>query len=375
MNWSDHPIILLGHGCRAAGADVAPLLELGVPVLTSWQAKDMVDNNHPNYFGSPGRYGQRMANKAMHNADMILAIGNRMSIWNVGYEGPRPDQRLVMVDIDETEVKKFPHAVWINQDAKQFIDLLFTRDAAKWDDNPDWRRQCAAWKAQYPLVESLAHDDLPGFINSYRFVDALHEHLRPDDVIVTDCGEVMCPVHQVLRLKPPQRLMTSGGLGEMGCALPAAFGASMALRDQGKDTEVICFVGDGGMMLNLSTLQSIVQHQCRIKIIVFENDGYGMISRTERKAGMELHNTNAATGVTLPSFRALAQTFGIPAADVRTWDDYKRAIPQLFYARGPALIEYHQHPDQPAVPTLVPIKMPDGTMRNPLFDELSPVLP
>src|SRR5688572_19003112 len=99
------PVILLGYGAK--DADCEKLLNLGIPVLTSWQAKDLVDNTHPNYFGSPGIYGQRVANKVLHNADDILAIGNRCSIWNVGYEGFRNDQRLVMVDVDEFEVRKF----------------------------------------------------------------------------------------------------------------------------------------------------------------------------------------------------------------------------------------------------------------------------
>src|SRR5687768_16890132 len=102
------PVILLGNGARDAGAD--RLLNIGVPVLSSWMAADLVNNFAHGYFGRPGIYGQRCANKILHAADVIVAIGNRCSIWNVGYEGFRADQKLIMVDVDEAEVRKFPNA-------------------------------------------------------------------------------------------------------------------------------------------------------------------------------------------------------------------------------------------------------------------------
>jgi acetolactate synthase-1/2/3 large subunit len=196
---------------------------------------------------------------------------------------------------------------------------------------------------------------------------ALQEYLRPDEVIVTDMGTAHICANQVLKLAPPQRLISSGGLGEMGCGLPLAIGASYA-RDRG---EVLCMVGDGGMMMNLQELQTIIQHQLRIKIIVFSNDGYLMIKHTQRVAGDEYAGVNAATGVSCPSFRALAQTMGMAACDVRTWDDFSRAIPQLFYARGPALVEFHMHPEQPLVPRLDPIYV-DGKPVSPRFCDMSP---
>jgi len=155
----------------------------------------------------------------------------------------------------------------------------------------------------------------------------------------------------------------------MGCGLPAAIGASFA-RDKG---EVLCLVGDGGMMMNIQELQTIVHHRLPVKIIVFENDGYLMIKHTQTAAGSALSSVNAATGVSCPSFRQLAQAFNMPAADVRTWDDFDRALPQLFNARGPALVEYHMAPEQPLVPKLNPVYV-DGKATSPKFDQMSPIL-
>jgi acetolactate synthase-1/2/3 large subunit len=125
------------------------------------------------------------------------------------------------------------------------------------------------------------------------------------------------------------------------------------------------------MMLNLQELQTIVHHQLPIKIIVFSNDGYLMIKKTQQNAGQILTASNAASGVSCPSFVAMAQAFGIQSAEIRTRDHFKRVIPQLFYARGPMLVEYHMDPDQMLVPKLG-YKTVDGKNVYDRFDQMSP---
>lgn len=352
------PVILLGHG--ATGQDCSRYLEFGMPVLTSWQAKDSVDNFHPNYFGCPGIYGNRAANKIVFEADTIFAVGNRCSIWNVGYEGFRPDQEVVMFDVDEAEVRKFPNARYVRLDlSKSYPDLS--------DANvPEWMQNCHNWRAELPWVESPTHDDTDK-INSYRFTEALQKYLKPDQVIVTDMGTALICAHQVLKLKPPQRLMTSGGLGEMGCALPAAVGASFA-RDKG---EVLCLATDGGMMLNLQELQTIKHHNLPVKIIVYRNDGYLMIQHTQRVGRMEESGVAPDSGVSFPDYRFLAHAMGLAACDVYTWDDFNKAIPALFTTRGPALVQYHMAPRQPLMPKLDPVFV-DGKPTSPPFWKMSP---
>ncbi len=366
MQLSKRPVILLGHGVRAAGADPAPLMELGIPVLTSWAAKDLVDNFHPNYFGSPGQYGQRMANKVFYEADQIIAIGNRLSIWNVGYEGPRPDQQLIMVDCDAEEVAKFPQATWIKTHIGDFI-RNFVQSVR--GGSPDWLEASRRALLDQPTIEESAHADTAGFINSYRFTAALQDYLTPSQIIVTDCGAAMCPAFQVLRLKPPQRIMTSGGLGEMGCGLPAAIGASFA-SNKGS---VLCLVGDGGIMLNLQELQTIVHHNLPIKIIVYENNGYGMIKKTQDLAGMARHSVSAENGVSIPNLRAVAHSFGLAACDVRTWPDVNRALDALFMCKTPAMVIFHMDPEQGYYPKLDPVYV-DGKATSPRFDQMSPLL-
>jgi len=352
------PVILLGNGAR--NADCAKLLRLGVPVLSSWMGCDLVDNFHPLYFGRPGIYGQRCANKILWEADYVLAIGNRCSIWNIGYEGFRPSQRIVMVDVDEAEVKKIKGAIPILHDAARVVAEL---EAPK--VSPAWISACSNWRVAYPWLEnSMQNAD---YISPYTFMWELQKHLREDECIVADVGTANVCAQQVLRLKPPQRLMSSGGLGEMGCGLPGAIGASFAL-DKG---EVLCLECDGSMMMNLQELQTILHHKLPIKIIVFSNDGYAMIRRSQQVLGYKETGVGRDNGVSMPSFRKLAHAMGFMAAECREWPDVWKALPTLFAAKEPALIEVFTDPNQTFL-KLNPV-MVDGKATSPEFWNLSPI--
>ena len=370
MKWGPKPVILLGHGLRMSGAaHLAPkLLELGVPVLTTWQAIDLVDNYHPNYFGRPGIYGQRCANKILREAEHIVTIGSRNSIWTVGFEGFPWGARLTVCDIDEAEIAKLTRVdEAVLEDAGNFAQDLIIQGEHVCDF---WMFHCDEIRRKYPWLEPGTHDSTDNYINSYQFIARLQNYLRPDEIIVTDMGTALIGAHQLFKLQPPQRLMTSGGLGEMGCALPAAIGASFATNKG----EVLCLHCDGGMMMNLQELQTIVHHQLPIKIIVFENNGYLMIKKTQGVMNMERSGVDSHSGVSCPDFRRLAQAMGIQAGDIYHKDEIPSALLQLFNAKGPALLVFHMDPEQPLVPKLNPVKKEDGSMGSPDFADLSPRL-
>ena len=364
MKWGNKPVIVLGHGVRACGVDPAPLLEIGIPILTSWQGMDLVDNWHPNYFGRPGIYGQRCANRILYEADQIISVGSRMCVWMIGHAGLRPNQELVMVDVDGLEAAKFPKADWMAMDAGDFI----RRYSSERIELYEWMFACNVWKRCYPWIEEV-HADSVGFINSYKFIQQLEPFLKKDSVIVTDNGSVMCPVFQSLHVKPPQRVLTAGGLGEMGCGLPGAIGASFA-RNKG---EVLAFIGDGGMMMNLQELATIAHHKLPIKILVFENDGYSMIKGTYDNLKKDRKGVSKETGLTLPNFYSVAEAFDIRADEIHTWDDFKEIIPFFMSWKGPMLVNVHIDPEQQFVPRLKPI-IKDGKITPAQFDQLSPII-
>lgn len=374
------PLLWLGVGLRMAGVQaelLAFVKTLGVPVLLTWSAIDLLPSEHPLVVGSAGVYGQRAANLILQSCDCLLTIGTRLAIPQVGYdirELARAAQDITVVDIDPTELKKYPERFNhpVQADAGDFIREMRQQITATPLSVPDqWLDWCQEVLTRFPRV-GPEHADRDGFINSYRFMDRLVDHLKTDQVVVTDMGTALLSGHQTLRIKPPQRLITSQGLGEMGFGLPGAIGASFA-RNRG---EVVCLNCDGGMMLNLQELQTIAHHQLPIKLIIFNNDGYLMIKHTQ-KAVLEgrYAGTDKKSGVSCPDFSKLATAFGMPAYQIRTWEDFDQVMPQVMAADGPVICEVFMAPEQYFHPKLSLAVQPDGSLISPPLEDLSPFLP
>jgi acetolactate synthase-1/2/3 large subunit len=374
------PLLWLGVGVRLADAteDTRQLVEaLGIPVLVSWSAIDLLSTEHPLVAGSAGVYGQRAANFILQSCDCLVTIGTRLAIPQVGYditELAREAREITVVDIDPTELNKYPrrfnHPVCA--DAGDFVRSALAHLAEAPIPAPaEWISWCDRAKARFPKI-GPEHADQGGFINSYRFLDRLAAFLKPDQVIVTDMGTALLSGHQVMPIRPPQRLLTSQGLGEMGFGLPGAIGASIA-RDHG---EVLCLNCDGGIMMNLQELQTIAHHKLPIKIVIFNNDGYLMIKHTQKAvlAG-RYAGTDRRTGVSCPDFSRLAAAFDLPAFQIRTWAEMENEIPKLQACAGPAICEVFMHPEQFFHPKLGLAVNPDGTLISPPLEDLSPFLP
>jgi acetolactate synthase-1/2/3 large subunit len=359
------PVMWLGHGIRLAGS--VQLLEAflehySIPTILSWAGADMVE--HPMIFGRAGVYGQRCANKIIAEADVILAIGTRLSLLQTGYDISKIRAKLIVVDIDPQEASKHNPEKTVVGDAGDFILECLAGEPIK--SPKEWWNQCCGWHAKYPWVESPTHDDT-SYINSYRFMERLGRHLKPDQIIVTDVGAGLLCAHQALKLRPPQRLITSTGLGEMGFGLPAAIGASFA-RNKG---EVLCLNTDGGMMFNLQELQTVRHHNLPIKIIVFSNDGYQMIRASQKNLGMAYVGSNEASGVSCPDFVEVSRAFGIASNSIRTRKDFDSVMPVVMGSDRPVLIEVFIDPDQPYLPKLATI-IRDSKFVSPEFADMSP---
>ncbi|MCW3108412.1 MAG: acetolactate synthase isozyme 1 large subunit-like [Segetibacter sp.] len=373
------PLIWLGNGIRLANANhlIEQLLtKYNIPALVSWAGIDMIDSNHALVFGRAGTYGQRCANFIVQNCDFLLCIGTRMAIPQVGYEIKEfaRDATIAVVDIDDNEINKYGerYDIHIPANAKDFMETLLEASHDYKYDYSQWISYCEDLRRKYPWVNQNDHPDENGFINSYRFMERLNNHFKPDQVVVTDMGTALLSGHQVLKFKDGQRLMTSTGLGEMGYGLPAAIGASFG-NNKG---EVMCLNCDGGMMMNLQELQTIVHHELPIKLFIFNNDGYLMIKHTQ-KALFEGRNTgtDAKSGVSCPDFSAVADAFKIKNFRIRTWEDFDEVIPQVQAFNGPVICEVFMHPQQLFVPKLSVAIKKDGTLISPPLEDLSPLLP
>jgi len=377
------PVLWLGNGIRLGNAVelIEPILEkLQCPALISWAGIDMIDSDHPYVFGRAGVYGQRAANFVLQNCDFLLTIGTRLAIPQVGYDLSEfaREAKIALVDIDQDEANKhhprvdFP----IVADAKDFLSSLLKvlnshAENLQTEAQKEWLHQCMVWKKQYPVL-GPEHADKNGFINSYRFMQRLSEYLKPQQIIVTDMGTALLSGHQALTIKKGQRVMTSTGLGEMGYGLPGAIGASFATNKG----EVLCLNCDGGMMMNLQELQTVVHHQLPIKIIIFNNDGYLMIKHTQKAlfAG-RYAGTDTKSGVSCPNYNALAKAFEIPAYIIKSWHDFENDMPKVQAHEGPVICEVYMDPEQPFLPKLSLAPQKDGSIVSPPLEDLSPLLP
>ena len=377
LDKAKRPLFWLGNGIRLSGAEgmiEKMLSKLKIPALVSWAGIDMIDSGHPLVYGRAGTYGQRCANFVLQNCDLLICIGTRLAISQIGYDINElaREADIAVVDIDRHEIEKYSQRFKypINADAGKFISKLLAVEHT-FPSYQEWIQRCDQYRLDFPWVNEKDHPDVDGFINSYPFMEKLNSYLKPDQVITTDMGTALLSGHQVLRIKQGQRLMTSTGLGEMGYGLPAAIGASFA-RNRG---EVMCLNCDGGMMMNLQELQTIVHHQLPIKIFVFNNDGYLMIKHTQnalfkgRRAGVDV-----ISGVSCPNFSALAAAFNMPSFQIRTWKDVDNILPAIQAHEGPLICEVFMHPNQLFAPKLAVAAQKDGSLVSPPLEDLSPLL-
>ncbi len=375
---SRRPVLLLGAGVYHSGfAEVEKFVEeIKIPVLLTWSAITLLSSRHPMFFGCPGVYGQRCANFVMENSDLLISIGSRLSLLQVGYDYEKflANKKLVYVDIDQEEIKKIPgpNSLTVRSDSKIFIESLRAKFAESRSEakNQNWIDLCNDWRARYPRI-GPEHDDTNGFINSYRFMDRLSDFIRKDEVIVTDMGTELLSGFTALRLSSEQKLVTSLGLGEMGFGLPGAIGACFANQTQ----RILCLNCDGGMMMNLQELQTIAHHQLPIRILIFNNDGYLMIKHTQKSwfDGNYVASTRDS-GVSCPDFSKLAMAFGFQSVSISNWDDVDKHMPAFIEAEKPSICEVFMDPHQNFYPKLETIRGKNGGLTNPAYDNMTPAI-
>lgn len=382
------PLFHIGQGVRIAAAEEVffRLIEsLRIPFVTARNANDMCDSSHPLYIGRPGTFAQRGANFAVQSCDLYIAIGTRLSLTQTGYNSKdyARNARILQVDIDQAELDKgtLRDPISICMNALAFLEE-FERElhaspewtqgsiCARWVQWEPWLKRCQDWKRRYPVVLP-EYQEQKGSVNSYYFVDVLSDLAQPDDVIITDMGFAFQNTHQAWKVKKGQRLMTNCGLAPMGWGLPAAVGACIGL---GRRT--ILITGDGGLMMNIQELATVMHHKLNIKIFVLNNGGYLTIKQTQQ-LGFEgrLMGVNQDTGLSFPDFRRLAESFGMRKNILRT---HEFIIHQLFGAlnhEGPYLCEVMMSADQPQAPRSINRRNPDGTMNPTKLEDAFPFLP
>jgi acetolactate synthase I/II/III large subunit len=365
---SKRPIFLAGNGIKLSQSVELfrkVLSKIEIPVLLTWSGIDILENDHPLYFGRPGVYGQRAANFIFQKSDCIIVLGSRLTLPQTGYDFDELARsgKIIMIDVDETEFKSFSK-LNIKCDCSFFLKNLNC-----FYKNNNWIEECLKLKNKFPIIDEFHKDE--EFPNSYRIIDKISDYLKDDQIIVTDMGTALLSGHQAIKLKKGNIMFSSYGLGEMGYGLPGALGAAFAPGEK----EVLCLNCDGGMMMNIQELQTIIQHQLKIKIIIFNNDGYLMIKHTQKMLfNSNFTAVNNNSGIVLPDYIKVGKAFGYKTFQIKTWDDFNFYFPKFMNENGPSICEIFMPPEQEFIPKVKGIMKTDGSIFAPPIEEMSPLL-
>lgn len=378
---SKRPCIVIGNGLHISNSDkifkkISKILNL--PIISSWNASDIIDTCNDNYIGRIGIFGDRGSNFTIQNSDLAIILGCRLSQPQTGYNLKlfAPDTKFIYVDIDKKEIDKFGKKVacGINCDLFQFLTeflnkIKLQKNLNQWSvEKKEWIKKTIYWKKKYSVVEK--HYSRQKKINSFYFIDRLSKVISDNACIVTDMGTSFTCTMQTMNLKKNQRLFTSSGLAAMGFGLPGAIGASFAdLHNQ----QIICISGDGGFMFNIQELQTIKHYRLPIKIFILCNKGYLTMKLMQKKNFSKLVGSSPETGISCPSFTRISKAFKIPSISLKKPGELNK-LKSILKTKGPILCEIHMDPVQPLIPRLQTKMTKDGKFLPTPIDNLYPFL-
>ena len=378
INKASKPVIVLGHGIRLShSVDKArELIEyLGFPVLTSWNGVDLIESNHPLFYGRPGAVGQRPANLIEQGADLVITIGTRLNILSTGYnyDSFLSNAYHIMVDIDENEMNKksVNPDLKVVADAGSFINALLERknEIIK-NDISKWINHCDELLKKYPVFT----DDIKtaeGLISTYDLVKAVSDNMDCNDIYqFTSSGTSVDIAMKVFEIKKGQRAFLSSGLASMGYDVPSSVGSCIA--SGGKRT--VCITGDGSIAMNVQELEVIKRLNLPVKIFVTDNSGYSMIYQSQSGNFGRLTGCTADDGLTLPDMCKVSEAFGIKSFMIDTPDKLESVVKETLNYDGPALCVVKTDITQKILPKQVNYMKEDGQMASRPIEDMGPLL-
>jgi acetolactate synthase-1/2/3 large subunit len=343
------PVILLGNGVRNNPALVDYLCGLGVPILTTWMACDLLPEDSPVFCGRPGIYGQRAANIIQQKASHLYCYGARLDEQQVAYRYDRfaPNATKYIYETDQAERNKLP-------DEWKFIQ------ANPWcviPNDPSWLSWCKS--LYYYLRPELDGVEDIGFVDPFSFVSALSDYAQPDDIIVAGAGKAGETLMQAFKVKQGQRVQTLSTNGAMGYDIPLSIGAHLA-----SGRRVLCVTGDGGFQLNIQELEVVRRLHLPIQFFVHSNRGYGSIRQMQiNHFGGNVVGADPESGFTIPRLAEIADCFGLEYQCVQSMEQPVELTGQL--------VELMIDPDYVQLPR-VATSMIGGTFSQDDMQDMTP---
>lgn len=378
------PILYAGNGIRLSGGyeSFRRAVELlGIPVVTCWNSIDAIEDSHPLYTGRGGFMGDRAGNFAVQNADFVLAVGNRLSIRQVGYNWKSwaREAYVAMVDIDPAELKK--HTIHVElpicADAGDFFETLIK--GAEAENQPifkgeEWLGKCRYWKNAYPVTQARHWVEDGEHVNVYAFIRYLSSILPDGNLTVVSNGSACVVGSHNYIIKKDARFIINSAVASMGYGLPAAIGACIAKNR----VNTVCIEGDGSIMMNLQELQTIITNKLPIKIFLINNQGYHSIRQTQNgffKDRPKIGIGPESGDLTFPDFELVAKAFGYPYFSARSNEEMKKVVDKVMSIKGAVFCEIFVSTTQSFEPKSATKCLPDGTLVSPPLEDLAPFLP
>jgi acetolactate synthase-1/2/3 large subunit len=353
------PALILGGGLLTPRIDgVMRLVDrLKIPVLQTWAALDLVPYAHPLRVGPFGVYGPRLGNFTVQNADLLLCLGSRLSQNVTGGILPAfaREAKLVMVDASAGEMDKFDGrgidvSLRINERLDSFVPTLLKRlSSVELPGIEPWLAKIAHWRQHLPTDLPEPAKDSDGFIDAYDFVTRLSDALPGDETIFVDTGGNLTWTCNQIRVKSGQKLVSAWNYTPMGYALPAAIGAAMG----DKTRRITCIIGDGGLMLCLGELATLVRHKLPITVLLFNNHGHGIQKQT-LETWLDARNVGVdePSGLAFANFPKLAEAIGLPTVTIAKTGEMEKQLREIYAMSGPVFCNVEIRPEQKLLPVL-----------------------
>lgn len=345
INQAQRPVLYLGGGVINAPDAVRTLAEkANLPTTMTLMALGMLPKAHPLSLGMLGMHGARSTNFILQEADLLIVLGARFDDRAIGKaEQFCPNAKIIHVDIDRAELGKIrqPH-IAIQGDVGEVLAELNPQIEAQ--PRAAWRDLVAQLQREFPANMAGADDPL----SHYGIIRAAAACVDDSAIITTDVGQHQMWTAQAYPLNRPRQWLTSGGLGTMGFGLPAAIGAALANPDR----KVLCFSGDGSLMMNIQELATAAENHLDVKIILINNEALGLVH--QQQSLFYQQGVFAATYPGMVNFMQIAAGFGLYSCDLNSEADPQAALQAAISRPGPALIHVRIDADQKVYPMVPP---------------------
>ena len=367
------PVIYAGGGAINSNAS-SELIKindiLDFPVTNTLMGLGVYPATHKRFLGMLGMHGTYQANMAMHNADLIIAIGARFDdrITNT----PKlfaPNAKIIHFDVDQSSVSKIIEAnIAVFGQVKDslqeiLIELETRRNEIDENKLDDWKQQIKLWKEKHGLdhkmhlSESNEHPIMPQSV-----VQHVYNITNGDAFITSDVGQHQMFAAQYYHFDEPRKWINSGGLGTMGFGLPAALGVKLAFRD----SEVVCITGEGSIQMCIQELSTCTQYNLPIKIININNEALGMVKQWQDMNYSGRHSESTYQS-SLPNFVELVESYGHVGIKIEKNSDLKKGLEEAFAIKDKLVfVDVYVDPDEHVYPMLV---APNGSLKDMWLDK------